>query len=212
MANNVHKYGFRWVKGWNGSNNIPQPIRKTVATGQDDQDDGSNSVDLNIGDPVKLVSTGGVALALTTNSIYGIISGIRPYWDGNVMRPRNKLPNQTSWGTVEARRSWVDVIPITSGLWEIDADENTSATTFAAYVAFLGENCNHTVPGNTSATSADPYLDISSHATTAALELRLVGISQSAENKDFSGTNVKLYVAANTSELPTQAATTIIGV
>lgn len=212
MADNAARYGFRWNSAWNGGKSCPVPIRMTVATGKDHVDDSGNSVDLNIGDVVKIESTGTVTICEDTGSPYGIIVGVHPYWDGTVMKPSSKVPNQNAWGTVEARRPWVDVVPVTAGIWEVDVDDATTATTYAAYIALVGENCNHFSAGNTANTSAAPKLDISSHATTAALDWRIVGISQTAENKDFSGANVKLLVAANTSQLPTQAATTVAGV
>jgi hypothetical protein len=43
----------------------------------------------------------------------------------------------------------------------------------------------------------NPVLDISTHATTAALMFRIVGVSKSRENADFSGANVKLLVQLN---------------
>lgn len=213
MANNQHKYGFRPVRG-RYSSVIPSLIWKTVATGQNDTDDAAVSCALRIGDPVKLVSTGGVTLCKTTDSCYGIIGAIGPYWNGTRMVFGNYLPNQTAWGTVEDRRSMVGVWPASSCYWEIDVDENTTATTKAGYVAFLGENCTHVVPGDASTGTnfADPRLDISLHATTASLVWRIEEISDSAENKDFSGTNVKLIVTCNKTQEAQQAATTIAGV
>jgi len=214
MADNKTQYGFRWASAWNGGKSCPVPIKMTVASGQDDQDDGSNSVDINIGDPLKLLGTGGVTLALTTDPISFICVGILPHWDAGqgVMRPNSKLPNQTTWGTVEARRSYVMCVPATAGLWEIDCDDSSTATTFAAYVALIHSNCNHVVAGNTANTSAKPEINITSAgATDEAFELRIMGISETAENKDFSGAQVKLIVAVNNSQLPGTPGTNVVG-
>ena len=213
MADNKTQYGFRWASAWNGGKSCPVPIKMTVASGQDDQDDGSNSVDINIGDPLKALAAGGVGLAVTTDPIDFICVGILPHWDAGqgVMRPNSKLPNQTTWGTVEARRSYVMCVPATAGLWEIDCDDSSTATTFAAYVALIHSNCNHVVAGNTANTSAKPEIDISSTAATETLELRIMGISETAENKDFSGAQVKLIVAVNETNLPGSAATNVVG-
>lgn len=211
MADNTHYYGFRWARS-NGKP-CPSPEWKTVATGQDDQDDGSNSVDLNIGDPVKLLAAGGVGLAVAGDNVYGIIVAVAPHYDSSLgaMKPGNKLPNQTVWGTVEARRSMVGVVPASAGYWEIDVDDATTATTKAAYVALLGSNCDHAVPGNTSETSADPKLDISTTNTTQDNTWRVVDISSTMANKDFSGANVKLIVAINDSQEAGSPATMTVG-
>lgn len=209
MADNTHYYGFRWARS-NGKP-CPSPEWKTVATTQDDQDDSANSVDLNIGDPVKLLAAGGVGLAVAGDNVYGIIVAVAPYWDGSVMKPSNKLPNQTNWGTAEARRSMVGVVPASAGYWEIDVDDATTATTYAAYIALLGSNCDHAVPGNTSETSADPKLDISTTATTQDNTWRLVDISSTMANKDFSGANVKVIVAINDSQEAGWPATQTVG-
>lgn len=197
MADNEHLYGFRWSTAANGGKSAPNPVRLFYATGQDDQDDGSNSVDINVGDPLKLVSTGGVIVALTTNDVSYVAVGFGPRWNGTVMEPTTKLNNQTAWGTIEDRRQYVWGVDARAGVWEIDVDDNTTATTYAGYVAFVNENANWVVPGNTGATSADPKLDISSHATTAGLGCRIVGISDTMWNRDFSGANVKLLVRFN---------------
>ena len=207
--NNVALYGFRPYRCLA----TPGVIRKSVATAYQAQDDGTSfSVDLNIGDPLQLVSTGTVALANTTVACYGVLAGVAPYWDGTRMAIGNKLPGGTTWGTVEERRSYVYVYPAENWIFEVDVDDNVTATTRAAYQAFVGENCTHTCVGDTTSAEARPLLDISLHATTAGLVWRIVDISDSMYNQDYSGTRVKLLVQANITQAPGQAATTIAGV
>jgi hypothetical protein len=196
---NTHIYGFRWHSAVYGY--APPPIIEcSVASGQDDQDTSTNSIDLNVGDPVKLVTTGGVTIAQGGDAVYGIIMGIKQYWDGTKMVIGNKLPNQTTWGTVEERRSIVLVTPASAGIWEVDCDDKVTYTTRALYQAAMNGNVVHTTPGNTSDTSADPYIDISDVATDETYEWRLVGISPTAANRDFSGSYVKVLVRVNESE------------
>jgi hypothetical protein len=197
MADNGHKYGFRWAQG---QGTCPAPVYKTIATSIDHQDDGSNSVGIRPGDPVKLVSTGAVTIALTDQPVWGIVTVIAPYWDGTKMVKGNMMPNQNAWGTVEARRPYVGVVPAKAGMWEIDCDDNTTATTLAAYVALIGENANHDVPGNTTDGTADPFLRIAGAATDDQLGWRIEGVSKTLENKDFSGLYVKLLVNVNDSQ------------
>lgn len=198
MADNQHLYGFRWSVAANGRP-MPTPIRCHVASGQDDQDDGSNSVNINAGDPLKMVNTGGVIVALTTNIVYGICVGVHSYYDAStgLMKSGKYYPNQTTWGTVESRRGYVYVVPASWGIWEIDVDDKVTATTKAAYRALINENAEFVVPGNTANASADPYLDISGHAVTATLGVRIVDVSPTMYNRDFSGSYVKLLVRFN---------------
>jgi hypothetical protein len=207
---NIHRYGFRWSRA-NGRS-CPSGEVKYIATAQNDVDDGANSVHIWPGDPVELVATGGVIVANTGETPWGIVTSIGYYWDGEHMRSGKYYPNQTVWGTVEARRGWVHVVPATAGYWEIDVDDNTTATTRAAYVALLGENVIHTCPGNTTYAQADPYLDISGHATTNTFEWRLEDISPTLDNRDFSGSYVKMIVSCNLSQQAGHAAAPGTGV
>lgn len=197
MADNTHIYGFRWSTAANGGKSMPAPVKLAYATGQNDVDDASASVDINAGDPLKLMSTGGVKVALTTEDTAYIAVGFGPRWNGTAMVPARKVNNATAWGTIEDRRQWIYGVDARAGVWEIDCDDKTTATTFAAYLAFINENANWVVPGRTATTDADPMLDISSHATTAGLGCRIVGISQTMYNQDFSGLYVKLLVRFN---------------
>jgi hypothetical protein len=176
-----------------------------VASGQDDQSD-VGSVGIYPGDPVKQVNTGGVIISVSGDPVWGIVVGILPYWDGTRMVPGNKLPNQTTWGTVEERRSQILVVPATAGVWEIDCDDTAAGyDTKAEYEAFVGENVTHVLPdgsvtGVAPSDSADPYIDISTHATTNTLTWRIEGVSPTAENQDFATTYVKMLVRPNLSQ------------
>jgi hypothetical protein len=186
-----------------------------VANAQDDTSDGAaNSICLSVGDPLKLVNTGGVTIANTQEAPYIIMTGVVQYWDGTVMRSGNNLPNQTTWGTVESRRSLIRGLPVMSAIWEIDCDDATTATTRAAYHALINENAEHTTPGVAwnSTYKADPYLDISVHATTHDFEWRIVGISDTKENRFWDGNYVKLLVAANRSQEAGSPTTMHVGV
>lgn len=212
--NNEHYYGFRPHIGNPAKGGRPSPptVAKTVASGYQAQDDASGfSVDLNVGDPVKLVSDGSIALANTTEAVFGIIVAFGYYYNGSKMVPTNYLPGGSTW-TKEWQKPKVYVVPINACQWEIDVDEAVTATTEATYRALVGQNVTHTCVGVSATKKADPRLDISSAATTAGLVFRIEGISPSAQNKDFSGTNVKLLVSANLSQDAGQAATTIAGV
>lgn len=198
MADNTHLYGFRPVRTVHGGR-IPNPVPLFYATGQDDVDDGANSIDINVGDPLKLMNSGGVKVALSDTDVSYVCAGFGPIYNAasGVMEPATKLKNQTAWGTVESRRPIIYGWPARGIIYEIDCDDAVTATTYAAYVALVNANCTWDVPGNTAQTSADPVLDISLVNTTAALGCRIVGVSDTAWNQDFSGNYVKLLVQFN---------------
>jgi hypothetical protein len=153
------------------------------------------NVDLNVGDPVKLVSDGTVALAAAGDSIYGVITGVAPYYDGTTMVFNNKLPGGTTYGSVLERTSYVYVLPVAGLVFEVDCDENTTATTQAAYTAFIEENCDLSLNADATTKQARPLLDISTHVTTTA-QWRIYDLSRRID-QDFSGTRVKLLVVCN---------------
>lgn len=207
MADNTHYYGFRWSHAAN-SRPMPQPEERAVADAYQAQDDASGfNVNLNPGDPVKLVSDGTVALANTTDAIYGIMVAVssRGVFDstigqGGAMKPSRNLPGGTTGGGLLERQSRILVVPASAGVWEIDVNNNTSYTTEAAYQAAIGENANHVCVGVQANSEADPRLDATSVNTTNTLTWRIVGISNNESNQDFTGENVKLYVRINVSQ------------
>lgn len=199
---NMARYGFRWAMAAN-SHPCPNPVRRYVADAyQAKADDTTTSVDLSIGDPVKRLGDGTVALANLGDAIYAIVVGFEPYWNGAAMQPTNRLPGGTTGGGLLERKSAALVVPATAGYWEIDVDDNVTATTELAYGAFAGENCDHVIVAdltNPSQPKANPQLDIAGH-TTATMQWRIEQISSTLSNQDFAGTRVKLVVRVNESQ------------
>ena len=212
MADNAHTYGFRFHRSLNG-NHMPTIYEKEIATAYDSEDDTSTNVSLRIGDPLKAVSTGTVALALTTERVEWIAMGFS-YVDATsgVRKVSDRLPNATAW-TNEQDRIKVLCARAKEAIWKIDADDNTTATTAAAYRLLIGENAPHVVPGGTYAGTryADPYLDISLHATTVGLEWRILGWEPRV-GMDLSGANVTLLVQVNDSTEAGSPATNVTAV
>jgi len=216
MADNQHISGFRPVKPRYGPSCI-EPKYVHVATGYQATNDGAGfSVDLNIGDPVKKVNDGSVALALTTETVLGVIVCIKQYWDGTrLRRDVDRVPGATAWGTVWSRRTIVGIVYASDCYFEIDADSTGAPSTFATWESDRGLNATHTCPGDQTDTSkpfADAHLDISTAATTAALEWQIMEISKTAENKDETGANWKLIVTGNLTQEAGAAATPASGV
>ena len=193
MADNTHLYGFRYHSNLNGVA-CPQPLKMRVASGYQ-ASPGSTDVDLNVGDPVKYVSDGTIALAEAGNSIFGVIVGFGPvnYSGSNGYAFDNKLPGGTASTT--ARPIFVHVLPVAGLIFEVDCDDKTTATTEAAYIAFIGENCDHSINADADLDKAFPKLDISTHVTTTA-GWRIVDVTREP-GIDFSGSNVRLLVTCN---------------
>jgi hypothetical protein len=100
------------------------------------------------------------------------------------------------------RFSYVMVMPFLGAVFEVDCDDATTFTTLAAYQDAIGENADISYSGIVGV-GAFPKLDISTNNTTNTLQMRILGISDTAENQDYAGANVKVYVTANlTSEAP----------
>jgi hypothetical protein len=201
MANNSHLMGFRTVPR-NGAN-LPQPVVGLVATGYQMTINGGDTVDINVGDPVRRLSTGYFEIADGSEgsgggeTIWGVCVGILPFYDaalGN-MRFGNALPGATAYSTNLSRQSKILVQRVTDCDFEIDCDDASTATSEAAYVALIGENCDHILLTG-SGPKSNCMLDISTHATTSA-QWQIIGISPSVANQDFSGLYVKLLVTIN---------------
>lgn len=218
MGDNAIGYGFRWAKAHNGGKNLPVPEMGIVASGQAFNINGlGQGVYLRPGDPVTRLAGGGFTLCDGLEGagggvvVYGICVGILPYYDATIgtsgaMRPTDKLPSGLVYGTNLERQSKILIVPADAGYWEIDCDDKVTATTLAAYQAFQGENCDHTLTGATNAGFAHPRLDISDHGT-ATKQWRISAVSPIVENDDFAGLYVKLIVRINEAQQPGFVAT-----
>lgn len=185
---NVSQGGFRFVGMRNGAKD-PMIELRVVAD--------AYGTGIFKGDPVKLVNDGTVSVSAAGELVYGVCDGVEQYWDGSVVRRGNYLPASTSWGTVEARRSVVRIIRAQNAIFEVDADDGTTATTEATFRALVNENADHiaTASGSTTTGLSGYKLDISDHKTTTA-QWRLIGLSTRPDN-DYTVINAKVLVTVN---------------
>ncbi len=215
MADNVAMYGFRWVQGGSGRD-CPEIVPMYVVDAVDSEDDAAANCDIRPGDPVKLVSDGTVNLAKTTEKVYGVVACVLGVYDSvnGTYGPSNRVPNGATGGGILERRTLLGVIPAKGNTFEIDVNDATTATTEAAYQAFCGENAEHVCVRalNNGNYAAFPKLAIAGHAVTAGLGWRILRISKTQMNKDFSGANVKLLVTVNDSNAASSPATNEVGV
>lgn len=190
MADNTTRRGFRWYRSESGVGKAPTVILP-VAT--------SYATKLCRGDAVKFAADGSLQQAAAGDAlICGIVSGVRQYWDGTFRQRGTFLPASTAYSTDLTKESQLEVIPVLGQVFEVDADDKTTATTEAAYKALVNENCDHIIEAG-SLNISYMALDISDHKITSA-QWQIVGISLSMENADFTGNRVKLLVQCNESE------------
>jgi len=194
MADNGHVYGFRPYKSLH-ADALPSPRRVAIAS--------NNAAEYHAGDPVKILSTGYWSLCAAGDKVDGIVVRIGPYYNGTRFAMHTDyLPKSTVYGTNYERQSFLYVMPAERTIFECDCDDNTTATDYATYLSYIGENIEMVLGDGTSG-AADPKLDISTHATTNTLSWRIHGISEQMTFLDFSAQNVKLYVTPNlTAEAP----------
>ena len=210
MANNTHLYGFRW----SSSNGVPhpKPLLMPVASGANFTVSGdATNLNLNVGDVVTRLTSGFVSLcggnenSQTSVAVFGVVVGMGPagFFNGTRMVRQNFLQSGCTYGTNIERISQVFVVPAaTGGFWEIDVDDNTTATTLLTYQALVGENADHRNTPNDTLLQANPLLNIASHGTSAALSCRIEGISTNFANQDYSGTFVKMLIRFNKGQEP----------
>jgi hypothetical protein len=202
MGDNRKRYGFRWSEDANGGP-APKPITGYLASAYQGAINGGSNIDVNVGDPVGRLSTGywevrdGSEGGSGGETVEGIVVGIGGHYDSTegYFRYAERIPGGTTYTGIEENGSKLFIVPAHLGLWEVDCDDKATATTYAAYHALIGENCDHVLTTG-SEPKADPMLDISGHGTSSA-QWRIHAISKTVDNRDFAGLYVKLIVAPN---------------
>lgn len=193
MADNPIKYGFRWKRSLSGSCVSPPTITKRVASGYQGNPGAIGNIHLAPGDPVKLVSDGTITHASPGDAIYGIVAGIGPFWDGTKMVFNKVLTGgQGAYGTNYSRESRVEVIPVANQVFEVDCDDASTATTYAAYVTLIENNADFSWNRDSNTLLGNPRLDISDNKTATA-QCRILDV-MSPSMQDFTGNYVKVEV------------------
>lgn len=223
MPDNQHYYGLRWVKSISGACQ-PKPIRCQIATGYRPTLTVSTTdyyVDLNVGDPVRLLDGGFIQIFEGAESDaqdpviaanYGVVVGFEFLWDAAKakMDPVLKYPSTgIAWGTNLERASRVLVVPTKDAIFEVGCDDKVTADTLAEYRALIGDNVAH-IFDYVSGGWANPLLDISTHdATDATLPWRIWDVSDTRNNENYAGDYVKMLVTTNIGQFPEFKATLV---
>lgn len=209
MTDNIIRYGIRWAGHYFGMSQ-PKPVRIAMASGVNFTiNGGSQNNNLNVGDPIKQLSTGYYTVCggfenagNTADPLFGIVCGFsRGYWTGTRMQPTTTLPSGVTYGTILDRQTLVDVVPCSIGsYWEIDADA-TTFTTDATYRDIVGNNADHILTERANL-SLLPQLHMAAGLGTGTAQWRIVQLSPTQANQDLTGNFVKLIVTPNESQWP----------
>lgn len=218
MADNPVKYGFRLAR-WRTGFAMSSVEEAFCISGATFAGGAATVASLRPGDPIVRLNSGAVNVAPGTDGtpgdVLGIVVGIKQYLDpsfSNAVTARgNALPSSIAYGTNLDLQSKVFYVPAEAAVWRIQVNDATTATTEAAYQAFIGENCSHIHTALSGGLALTPKLNISTHAATAALDWRIVGIPDRAL-QDFSGANVELEVTCNRPQTFTGAGTMWLGI
>jgi hypothetical protein len=213
MADNRHKYGFRFYASMTGVGRT-SAIEGFIASGYAPLINTNVSVGLSIGDPVQRLTDGSFALAgdtTTTGAVpFGVIVGfnnVKLDYSATKARPASYYPTGVTY-TTKANETRVAVLPFGRDLWEID-HLNGAFTTEAAYRGITDHNADliYTLDAaNPDKRRANPQLDLTTTGNATA-HFRIFGISKTQENFDLSGANVKLLVQLNEGREPMFTAT-----
>lgn len=209
MADNRHIMGFRWVGSLSGRD---RPILREVVIADSAawNDDAAAACAVNIGDPVIPVNDGTVIIAPggSTTGIIGVVHSVVTYWDGSKLTTNDFVPAATTGGGVEDRYTRVLISLASDSVYEIDTS-TAAQTTKNAYRGLIGNNCDHvhTRVSFNGRYWADPKL-VASGAGTGTANWRIVDVSQTQENVDYTGNFVKLLVTANEGYFGNLASTT----
>jgi hypothetical protein len=234
MPNN-HRYGFRFVRSLSGAS-TPQIITLPIATAYQPATivGAGTNVNLNIGDPVRLVEDGTVQLTQTAQDVsgqdddsddfcYGIVCGFPRIIVGGFPRPGSFYTGGTTYtgGIGSDSAPLVSIIPAAGNIFEIDSSAVVGAGTKNAAMALVGGVGTMVYSVLTSGNGqpkANPLLDAASVVKASAnqLQLQVVGLGKFGDAMDFAATNLTFQVMWNCLQMsiPTaeMTATAIAGI
>jgi len=229
LANN-HRYGIRFVRSISG-NDTPQIFTFPIATAYAPTTvvGAGTSVNLNIGDPVKLLEDGTIGLVQTgqdsaganTDSddfAFGIIVGFPRVIVGGYPRPGSFYTTGTTYtgGIGSDSAPLVSVIPVAGNIFEIDANAVVGAGTKGACLAVVGQTARiaySVLSTGNGQPKANPLLNVADFAAGGAnqLQLAVLGLGKAGDAMDFSATNVTFQVQFTALDMPQQGDPSIFG-
>ncbi len=217
---NVHRYGFRFARSISGSD-TPQIFTFPIASGyQPGTVNGAGTnVNLNIGDPVRLIEDGTVQLVQTAQDVtaqdddsddfvFGVVAGFPRILAGGFPRPGSFFTGGTTYtgGIGGDTAPLVAVIPASGNIFEIDMDAAPTVQTYSGVLANVGAVATMAYSVLTTGTGqpkANPLLSKTSIAFAGnnQLQLLILGPGKAAFSCDFTAANIPYQVQFNTLQL-----------
>lgn len=204
---NPHRYGFRFLKNrWGGD--TPEIYTGFLASGYQPSN-GAVNVNLNIGDPVKQLDDGSLALAIPGEAddddaderVFGVVAGFPQVLINSNVRPNAFYPGGTVYGTNLNNQTLVQVIPAEGCVWEIDTATTSSSfdtkTEFQAVIGAVARIVYTALNTTTANPKANPMIELSFGESTIVRQLRVVGLGRGFEQYDLTLASVPLQVVFN---------------
>lgn len=224
---NPHRYGFRFVRSLGGAD-TPQIFTYPIATAYQPGTvfGGGTNVNLNIGDPVRLLEDGTIALVQTAQDVsgadadsddyaFGVIVGFPRVIVGGYPRPGSFYTGGTTYtgGIGGDNAPLAAIIPVKNNIFEIDADTAPTVQTLngaMGIVGGVGTMVYSVLTAGNGQPKANPLLDVSTVVSggTDQLQLLVVGLGKNAYTCDFTSAFVPFQVMWQSQQLlPTADAT-----
>lgn len=195
---NPYTYGFRPAYNRSGVGH-ETPVRMRIASAYAPTVNGT-STGIGVGDVVKLVNDGTVALAAVGDAVFGVIIGVEGYYDstGSIQGPMitgSVVPSGVTYGTNYSRETAVLVQPAFGMRFWALSDDASTATTYVGYRALINENVDINLVAVSSRQA--PLIDISTHGTANTLAFRIVDIPGPDSQVDWASLYVPLLIEVN---------------
>lgn len=210
---NTHRYGIRFQRSISG-NDTPQIFTYPIASGYAPVTvvGAGTACNLNIGDPVRLLEDGTVALVQAGQDVsganadsddyaFGIITGFPRVIVGGAPRPGSFYASGTTYsgGIGSDLAPLVSIIPVEGNIFEIDAAAAPSPATKAGAMTLVGMTATLTysvLSSGMGQPKANPLLDLSTAAAGGAnqLQFQIVGLGKLGDVMDFTAANVTFQV------------------
>ncbi len=228
---NTHRYGFRFVRSISGGGDCPQIFTYPIATAYAPTTvvGAGTSVNLNIGDPVRLFEDGTIGLVQAGQDVttanadsddyaFGVIVGFPRVIVGGYPRPGSFYQTGTTYtgGIGSDTAPLVSVIPVEGNIFEIDSAAAPSPATKSGAMTYTGMTATMTYSVLTSGSGqpkANPLLDLSTAAAGGAnqLQLQILGLGKAGDSMDFTAANVTFQVMWGAKQLQAAPDAAIFG-
>ena len=227
---NTHRYGIRYVRSISGAP-VPQIFTFPIATAYAPVTivGAGTSVNLNIGDPVRLFEDGTIGLvqagqdtsganADSDDYAFGVIVGFPRVIVGGYPRPGSFYTTGTTYtgGIGSDSAPLVSVIPVEGNIFEIDSLAAPSPATKSGAMTYVGMTATLTYTVLTAGNGqpkANPLLDLSTAAAGGAnqLQFQIVGLGKAGDTMDFAAANVTFQVMFGAKQLQAAPDAAIFG-